>query len=119
MDVTRPFGSRVAITTLAGGQPFREDAEYPVAMTSYRASGGGGLMHDGAGIDTGDIDGRVISRYPEVRDILYSYLKETGAIDPAVTSDPKRIGSWKFVPEKLAAKALESDMNLLFPVRGK
>ena len=119
VDVTRPFGSRVAITTLAGGQSFREDAEYPVAMTSYRASGGGGLMHDGAGINTDDIDGRVISRYPEVRDILYSYLKETGAIDPAVTSDPQRIGSWKFVPEKLAAKALESDMNLLFPVRGK
>ena len=82
-------------------------------MTSYRASGGGGLM-EAAGIDTGRIEERIVETYPEIRDILYNYLKENGSIDPAVVGDPQRIGSWKFVPEKVAGPAMDRDMALLF-----
>ena len=117
VDVTKPFGARVAIASMASGQPFELSKEYFVAMTSYRASGGGDLMREGAGIDTDRIDERVVSRYPEIRNILYNYLMDIGSIDPAVTGDPQRIGCWSFVPQPLAGKALEQDMTLLFPKR--
>ena len=67
-----------------------------------------------AGIDTGKIEERIVETYPEIRDILYSYLKDNNSIDPSVIGDPQRIGSWKFVPEKIVLPAMERDMNLLF-----
>ena len=113
VDVTKPFGERVAIASMADGTAFDLQKEYNVAMTSYRASGGGGLMKE-AGIDTDNIDERVIERYPEIRNILYDYLIENGSIDPEVIGDPAVIGHWEFVPETLVKPAMERDMNLLF-----
>ena len=114
VDVTRPVGERVVIKSLADGTPFSVEAEYNVAMTSYRASGGGGLMRYGAGIDTDKIDGRVVEYYPELRELIYEYLLKNGEIDPAKIGDPALIGHWEFVPADLASKALDQDMTLLF-----
>lgn len=115
VDVTRLAGERVTIFSLADGTSFDEAAEYDVAMTSYRASGGGGIMRKGAGIDTDRISDRVVEYYPEIRDILYDYLLKNGEIDPEKIGDPKVIGEWKFVPESLVSKAMDRDMLLLFP----
>ncbi len=115
VDITRPEGQRVIIKSLADGTAFDESVEYNVAMTSYRASGGGGIMREGAGIDTDRIDDRVVEYYPEIREILYDYLVEHGEIDPAVIGDVKVIGEWRFIPEKRAEKLLDKDMKLLFP----
>ena len=117
VDVTKPAGERVQIASLADGTPFSMDAEYNVAMTSYRASGGGGLMRHGAGIDTDRIDDRVVEYYPEIRELVYKYIQEHKAIDPAATCDPALVGHWEFVPAELARKALDKDMELLFPRR--
>ena len=114
VDVTKPYGERVIITSLADGSTFSLEAEYNVAMTSYRASGGGDIMRKGAGIDTDRIGDRVVEYHPEIRNILYDYLKTNGSIDPSIIGNPKVIGSWKFVPEELAEKALDRDMGLLF-----
>lgn len=113
VDVTKPSGSRVDIASMAGGQPFDPGKTYFVAMTSYRASGGGGILQ-AIGIDTDKITDRVVEYYPEIRNILYNYLLEHGSIDPAVIGDPARIGRWRFVPEGLAAKGIAADMQLLF-----
>lgn len=113
VDVTRPAGSRISISSLADGTPFDPAATYNVAMTSYRASGGGGTMEK-IGIDTDKIDERVVKKYPEIRDMIYEYLKKNGAIDPAVIGDPKVIGHWEFVPDKIASPAVARDMRLLF-----
>ena len=113
VDVTQPRGSRVRIEKMADGTPFDPQATYNVAMTSYRANGGGGLLQE-AGVDTDAIDERIVARYPEIRNILYDYLMENGSIDPEVIGNPAVIGGWKFVPEKLAQPALEADMALLF-----
>ena len=113
VDVTKPFGERVAITTTVDGKPFDLQREYNVAMTSYRASGGGNLMKE-TGIDTDRIDERVVARYPEIRNILYDYLMENGSIDPEVIGRPAVIGQWKFVPEKLVVPAMDRDMKRLF-----
>lgn len=113
VDVTKPRGERVVVESLVGGAPLDPGQTYNVALTSYRASGGGGLMKE-AGIDTGKIEDRIVETYPEIRDILYNYLKDNNSIDPSVIGDPQRIGSWKFVPEKIVFPAMERDMNLLF-----
>ena len=52
--------------------------------------------------------------YPEIREILYDYLVKNGEIAPEKTGDRSVIGEWKFVPEQMAAKAMERDMDLLF-----
>ena len=113
VDVTKPFGHRIIIESLADGSVFDSSATYKVAMTSYRASGGGGLMKT-AGIDTDRIDERVTGYYPEIRNLIYDYLVKHGSIDPAKINDPAVIGHWQFVPEKTAQKALDRDMELLF-----
>ena len=114
VDVTKPEGSRINITSMADGSAFDMDATYNVAMTSYRASGGGGAMVRGAGVDTGNIDERVVARYPEIRDLIFQYINKQGLVDPAVIGDKAVLGSWKFIPEKLADPALKADRNLLF-----
>lgn len=113
VDVTKPFGSRISISSMADGDEFEPDEDYNVAMTSYRASGGGGLLEE-IGIDTDKIDERVVARYPEIRNLLYDYLMENGSIDPEVIGDPKVIGKWAFVPESVAGPALKADKDLLF-----
>jgi 2',3'-cyclic-nucleotide 2'-phosphodiesterase/3'-nucleotidase len=111
--ITRPYGSRVVVASLADGSPFDEGAEYNVALTSYRASGGGGMMQ-AVGVDTDNIDDIVVEYYPEIRNILYDYLCKNGSIDPAVTGDKSVIGEWKFIPEPMAEEAFDRDMKLLF-----
>lgn len=117
VDVTKPSGERVIIESLADGTAFDESAEYNVAMTSYRASGGGDILREGAGIDTDRIADRVVEYYPEIRNILYDYLVTNGDIDPAKIGDRSVIGEWHFVPSALADPALDRDMDLLFPRR--
>lgn len=112
VDVTRPFGERVKVSSLANGEPFVPEQEYNVAMTSYRASGGGGLLEE-AGVDTDRIDERVVARYPEIRNLLYDYLMENGSIDPEVIGDKRIIGQWSFVPEQ-GAKRIREDLKLMF-----
>ena len=115
VDVTKPEGERVIIKSLADFSPFSLQQTYNVAMTSYRASGGGQIMRMGAGIDTDRIGERVAAYYPEIRNILYSYLMEHGSIDPEVISDPAVIGHWEFIPKERAGKLIDNDMKLLFP----
>lgn len=118
VDVTKPVGSRVCITTLANGEPFLPEATYNVAMTSYRASGGGGLLPK-IGVDTDNIEERVVSKYPEIRELLYDYIQETGDIDPEVVGDPEVIGHWEFIPENIAGPGIAADMQLFSPVPGR
>lgn len=114
VDITKPYGKRLNIKSFADGSAFDETAVYNVAMTSYRANGGGGLLKQGAGIDTGNIGERVVARYPEIREMLYEFIQEHGAITPELVGDPAVIGHWEFVPATIARKALDADMKLLF-----
>ena len=114
VDVTEPYGQRIRISTLADGTPFDESAEYNVAVTSYRANGGGGILRDGAGIDTGRIGERVVKFYPEIRELLYDYLIKNKVIASDIIGNQDVIGAWKFVPESKAIPVLIKDMDLLF-----
>ena len=111
VDLTKPIGSRIIIKSMADGTPFSLENTYKVGLTSYRASGGGGLLK-AAGVDSDNIEERVVARYPEIRNILYNYLMENGTLEPYAYGS--LLGSWHFVPET-AAKKVAADMQLLFP----
>lgn len=114
VDVTKPVGERINITTTAHGDVFDVERKYNVAMTSYRASGGGGLLLNGAGIGLDQLPERTVARYPEIREIIYDYLKANGCIDPEAIGNTDIIGHWEFVPASLANPCLNKDMTLLF-----
>ena len=113
VDVTKPSGERISISSMADGAVFDFAREYNVAMTSYRACGGGGLLH-AIGIDTSDIDSRIVARLPEYRNILYSYLKSHPVLTSEELGDTSVTGTWKFVPEKQVGPFLRNDMRRLF-----
>lgn len=113
VDVTRPYGDRIVIESLADGNPFDMDKMYNVAMTSYRASGGGGHISVGAGLDDAQAKERIVAKYPEIREMIYRYFVSNSPVDADKFSDPSVLGKWSFVPESECAK-LEADFNLLF-----
>ena len=114
VDVTRPMGSRVRIKSLADGTPFDPEAWYRVAMTSYRASGGGEHLTAGAGIPKEEMEERIVARHPEIRELVYQYFKERGIVDSALLGDRSLIGEWHFVPENVVDPMIQEDMKLIF-----
>ena len=110
VDLRKPTGSRVAVKSLADGSPFRPEAEYTVAMTSYRANGGGDLLTLGAGIPKSELDSRVVARYREIRDCIREYIEKDGVLMPSAFAVPE-LGDWKFLPDN---SALKKDLDLLF-----
>lgn len=116
VDVTRPYGQRVNIVSLAGGEAFSLEESYLVAMTSYRRNGGGGLLSSGAGIPESEIPSRVVAHYPEIRNLIYNYfvMDADGVVRKNEISDKRIVGDWRFVPEGLAERKIEADMKLLF-----
>ena len=114
VDVTRPAGSRVEISSLADGRPFQENGWYNVAMTSYRASGGGNLIPLGAGIEDVEDEGRVVARYPEIRDMIYDFISSRDVVTPSEVGDRKLLGEGKFVPGQVVGPLMKADMELVF-----
>lgn len=112
--VTMPAGRRVEIHSMADGSAFDPAKTYRVAMTSYRANGGGALLEK-AGIP--DSEPRVVAREKEIRDLVYDYFKEHGTVTPELVGRPEVIGRWYFTPNPLAETVLHQDMRLLFPHR--
>lgn len=113
VDVSKPYGSRIIVESLADGTPFNLEDFYPVAMTSYRASGGGDILPKGAGITSDILESRTIAKYPEIREMMYDFIKKHGTITSEIISDESVLGSWKFVPES-AEKLVQNDMELMF-----
>lgn len=116
VDVTKPVGERIIISSFADGSAFDESAEYKVAMTSYRARGGGELLEK-AGVDTKNIEERMTGRYADIRSLIDAYLAENGEIASEAIGDKSLIGEWKFIPEAKARKVLDQDVKLVAPRR--
>lgn len=114
VDITRPAGERISISSMADGSAFNPEAWYVVALSSYRASGAGKLLTEGAGIPDDELEERILSRNQGIRDYIYEFVGKNGLIDPESVGDRKLIGSWEFIPADLAAKKLGADYNLLF-----
>lgn len=89
-------GKRVEITTMSDGSLFDLNKEYLVAMTSYRASGGGDLLLN-SGINPSEIDERVVMRLPEIRELIYQYFNENKVVTPSEFIQNSKLGNWFFV----------------------
>ncbi|NLB66980.1 MAG: bifunctional metallophosphatase/5'-nucleotidase [Bacteroidales bacterium] len=86
---SEPRGSMVEIISMRDGTPFDYDRIYKVAISSYRASGGGNLLRDGAGVNPDSL--QVISRYGDIRTLIGEYIAKEGIIVPETPAN------WSFV----------------------
>jgi 2',3'-cyclic-nucleotide 2'-phosphodiesterase/3'-nucleotidase len=84
-----PKGERVRIISMSDGTPFELDKTYKVAMTSYRASGGGDLLTLGAGVEPDSLV--VYDKMKDIRSLVGEYISEQEEIEPSVSTN------WKFV----------------------
>lgn len=96
VDPSAEKGRRIRIISMWDGTSFDPTRRYKVAMTSYRASGAGGLLAE-AGLDRDEMTGRVIEIYPEIRVMLCDFIENQKDIDPRKIADEKMTGSWHFV----------------------
>lgn len=108
VDINKPEGERIHIVSMADGTPFRPEDTYTVALTSYRASGGGYLLEKGAGISKQDLEKRVVARLADIREILYQQIQAKGYIKA------EKLNQWQFVPGDIARPLAEKDKALLF-----
>ncbi len=109
VDISKPFGERIIIHSMADNTPFSMEKSYKVALSSYRANGGGDLLTEGAGVAADSLEEIVIEKYPDIRSLIFEHYKNKSAI-----SEADVLGTWKFTPEAIAAKAIERDSRLLF-----
>ncbi|HRX31430.1 MAG: 5'-nucleotidase C-terminal domain-containing protein [Bacteroidales bacterium] len=109
VDVTKPDGDKVTILSMADGTPFNPNKMYKVAVNSYRGNGGGGHLTKGAGLTPEQLQERIVnSTDRDIRLLLMNYIKSKGTITP------KKLNSWKIVPDKLVQNAIKTDRLLLF-----
>ena len=109
VDVSKPIGKRVTITSFTNGKPFRLNKYYKVAMNSYRGNGGGGHLTLGAKIPKEDISNRIITSTP--KDLRYYIMKW---IEKNKTITPDALNNWKVIPKNWWLKGKEKDYKILF-----
>ena len=109
VDLTKPEGEKIHILSMFDGRPFSLSETYKVAMTAYRANGGGELLTKGAGLSKEEIDSRIIAiTEHDIRHYLMEYIASLGTIAP------QPYNHWSFIPEDWAAKASEREHRVLF-----
>ncbi len=109
VDVSKPAGQRINITTLADGKPFDLKKAYTVAINSYQGNGGGGLLTQGSKIPKDQIAGRIINSTPkDLRYYLMKWIEEKKTVTPAA------FNNWTVVPDEWWKKGKEKDAGLMF-----
>ena len=109
VDVTKPYGKRIAIERMADGKPFEMDKQYRVAVNSYRGNGGGDLLTKGAGIPKAELAKRIV--FSTDKDLRYYLMKR---IEEVKVLNPAPLNQWRFIPEKWTVPAAKRDYELLF-----
>lgn len=109
VDVSKPVGERINITSTWKDEPFNMDAMYTCAMTAYRANGGGELLTKGAELTKEEIEKRIISNTEyDIRHYMMEYIRNTHDIYPQPSNH------WKFIPDDWVKAASERERSLLF-----
>ena len=109
VDVRKPAGEKVTISSMADGKPFELDHTYIVAMTAYRTNGGGELLTKGAGLTKDEIEQRIVSYSDhDIRYHMMEYIAEHKNVMP------KALNHWRFVPEDWVKAAEQRERIILF-----
>ncbi len=110
VDVRESAGERVEILEMEDGSAFDPEATYIVAINSYRGSGGGGHLTEGAGIPREELSDRIVfTSERDLRSYMIEHFREMGAYDPESRDN------WKIIPEDWVEKGREKDMPYLRP----
>lgn len=113
VDVSKPAGQRVTITTMADGTPFDLGKTYVVAINSYRGQGGGGHLTTGAGLPKADVQALKFVNGATTKDLRFYLLSWFEKQQGPVTVAP--LNNWKVIPDGLAAQGKATDLPLLYP----
>ncbi len=109
VDVSKTAGSRVEILSMSDGSEFDLTKDYTVAINSYRGSGGGGHLTEGAKILKEKLNDRLLdSTEKDLRYYMMKWIEEKGTVTPAL------LNNWKVLPEDWWQKAKERDSKLMF-----
>jgi 2',3'-cyclic-nucleotide 2'-phosphodiesterase/3'-nucleotidase len=109
VDVSKPAGEKVEITSLSDGSPFVLNKNYKVAINSYRGNGGGGHLMRGAGIPKEELSKRIINSTD--KDLRYYMMRW---IENEKKLSPKLLNNWKVIPKEYWQKGMEKDFKLLY-----
>jgi 2',3'-cyclic-nucleotide 2'-phosphodiesterase/3'-nucleotidase len=109
VDVSKPEGERIRISSFSDGRPFEKEKIYRVAVNSYRGNGGGGHFTEGVGLSSDELRSRLISSTD--KDLRYYIIK---AIEKRRIIAPSPNKNWKVVPEEWVKKAVARDSVMLF-----
>lgn len=109
IDVTKPAGERVTISSFYNGEQFDLNKTYKVAVNSYRGNGGGGHLTIGAGIPKDELANRIVNSTE--KDLRYYLMKW---IENEKIVEPKIIDNWKVVPESFWENGKKKDYKILF-----
>lgn len=112
VDVSHPAGSKISIRSMSDGSSFSYEKTYKVAMTAYRANGGGELLTKGVGLSKEEIDSRTLcySKH-DIRHYMIEYISRMKNVTP------QKMGHWRFVPVDWAEAAEKRERKILFPER--
>lgn len=109
VDVSRPYGKRIKILSMADSSKFDLEARYKVALNSYRGNGGGGHLTEGAGIPASELPQRILSSTSkDLRYYMMRWIEKKTIICPSANYN------WKTVPEDWWIEAAKRDRELLF-----
>ena len=109
VDVSKPYGQKVAIHKMCNGKEFKLDQTYKVAINSYRGNGGGGHLVQGAGIPADQLEKRIIkSTDRDLRFYMMKWIEKKGHITP------KKVNNWQLRPARWVKKAIKREENILF-----
>jgi 2',3'-cyclic-nucleotide 2'-phosphodiesterase/3'-nucleotidase len=109
VDATKPSGQRVEVRSFSNGKPFKSDEFYKVALNSYRGSGGGGHLIEGAGLSREELNDRLISSTD--RDLRFFIIR---SIEQKKIITPSAPLNWKIIPENYVRNAYKRDYKLMF-----
>lgn len=109
VDITKPVGQRIKIISMSNGKPFRAEKVYRVAVNSYRGSGGGGHLTEGAGIDPTVLPARIVwTSDKDTRFLMMQWFAKKRIAQNYVNAN------WSIIPTVWAEKAKARDFRLLF-----
>ncbi|MDD4058460.1 MAG: 5'-nucleotidase C-terminal domain-containing protein [Bacteroidales bacterium] len=107
VDIRKGDGERIDIISMSDESPFDLNKTYTVALSSYRANGGGDLLQRGCNLTKIEMEQRIVKKMGDIRELLYNQIKRDGFIEATP------LNHWKFIPEKTASKSFANDMKLL------
>lgn len=107
VDLSAKRNERILIHDLNNGRPFYPDSVYLVAVNSYRGSGGGGHLTQGAGIPDSVLSSRI--DWTSDHDLRYHLMEWLRSNSPI---EAKVYGDWKIIPVEWYEAGTERERNL-------